>query len=659
MSATPIARSSAASPGLRLPAPAGAARASPTARVDQHVAGLARIARRAQHRPPADDQPGTDPDLPGDEHEVVAARVRRRAGAPRARRGPPRWPRAPTGGPGPGRRPASRRTAPPSTAGWGRGGRSRPSDGSGPARPRRRPPPPPAAGPASVTRRSRPPGVRRPRARSRAAAGSCGPGRRRGHPSPMVATVTDSTPSSTARTTAPSGRTWTIGDGRPGPACEATPCSKTRPRCLEVLHQLGDRRPVEADAAPRLDREAEPWTWRWPRRDARFWRRTPAPVCTPAALRPSGRGLAGCRVVSRMAPSSPATPSGSTNGRDDPLTASDARHYSRPNLFWSQQTRHPSPPSPEDPSTALPRPRSGRRRLGAHAGRHHVDPDPGRRPRRRRPTRRRLQGPRRRQDAGLPALAHRRHHQRRHRSSAAARLHRRRVGPAHSRSPASRPSPWPAPRSRAPRTSTSTPTILFASNVDGTNNQDPARPRTLDDSELAALQGYMRDGGGFVGLHAATDAMHAVPWYGELTGGGARFRNHPAQQTATMRVESPTHPSTEMLPKEWIRFDEWYNFTANPREDVHVLLTLDESTYSGGGRWARTTPSRGATTSRAAVPGTRAPATSTPPTPTRCSSTTCSVGSSGPPASSRAAATASPSPRSTGINEDARAGLGP
>ncbi len=125
-------------------------------------------------------------------------------------------------------------------------------------------------------------------------------------------------------------------------------------------------------------------------------------------------------------------------------------------------------------------------------------------------------------------------------------------------------------------------TILFASPVDGTNNQDPARPRLLNDTELAALQGYIHDGGGFVGLHAATDAMHAVPWYSQLTGGGARFRNHPAQQTATMRVESPTHPSTEMLPKEWIRFDEWYNFTANPREDVHVLLTLDEATYNPG-----------------------------------------------------------------------------
>ena len=125
-------------------------------------------------------------------------------------------------------------------------------------------------------------------------------------------------------------------------------------------------------------------------------------------------------------------------------------------------------------------------------------------------------------------------------------------------------------------------TIMFASPVDGTNNQDPARARTLDDAELAAFQGYIRQGGGFVGLHAATDEMHAVPWFSRLTGGSARFRNHPAQQQATMVVESPNHPSTTMLPKLWSRFDEWYNFTSNPREDVHVLITLDESTYSGG-----------------------------------------------------------------------------
>ncbi|MFC9919340.1 ThuA domain-containing protein [Agromyces binzhouensis] len=125
-------------------------------------------------------------------------------------------------------------------------------------------------------------------------------------------------------------------------------------------------------------------------------------------------------------------------------------------------------------------------------------------------------------------------------------------------------------------------TIIFASPVDATNNLDPNRPRLLNDTELAAFQGYIRAGGGYVGLHAATDSMHTVPWYSELTGGSARFRNHPAQQTATMRVESPTHPSTEMLPAEWVRYDEWYNFTTNPRDDVHVLITLDESTYNPG-----------------------------------------------------------------------------
>ncbi|MCS5717127.1 ThuA domain-containing protein [Herbiconiux sp. CPCC 205763] len=125
-------------------------------------------------------------------------------------------------------------------------------------------------------------------------------------------------------------------------------------------------------------------------------------------------------------------------------------------------------------------------------------------------------------------------------------------------------------------------TIVFASPVDGTNSQNPASPRLLDDTQLAALQGYIRNGGGYLGMHAATDAMHAVPWYSQLSGGSARFRNHPAQQNATMRVEDPGHPSTLDLPAEWNRFDEWYNFTTNPRKDVHVLITLDETTYNPG-----------------------------------------------------------------------------
>jgi len=38
------------------------------------------------------------------------------------------------------------------------------------------------------------------------------------------------------------------------------------------------------------------------------------------------------------------------------------------------------------------------------------------------------------------------------------------------------------------------------------------------------------------------------------------------------------------LPDIWVRTDEWYNFQTNPRHtgDIHVLASLDESSYSGG-----------------------------------------------------------------------------
>ena len=70
------------------------------------------------------------------------------------------------------------------------------------------------------------------------------------------------------------------------------------------------------------------------------------------------------------------------------------------------------------------------------------------------------------------------------------------------------------------------------------------------------------------------------PWYGDLV--GAYFKGHPAQQNVTVKVEDPAHPSTADLPPLWNRFDEHYNYRTNPRGDVHVLASLDESTYTGG-----------------------------------------------------------------------------
>jgi type 1 glutamine amidotransferase len=98
--------------------------------------------------------------------------------------------------------------------------------------------------------------------------------------------------------------------------------------------------------------------------------------------------------------------------------------------------------------------------------------------------------------------------------------------------------------------------------------------------QMVALQHYVQAGGGWVGVHAASDTLHSWPWYGELV--GAYFVSHPAIQSATIKVEDRVDPSTSMLPAAWVRTDEWYNFNLDPRSRVHVLAALDESTYSGG-----------------------------------------------------------------------------
>jgi type 1 glutamine amidotransferase len=103
----------------------------------------------------------------------------------------------------------------------------------------------------------------------------------------------------------------------------------------------------------------------------------------------------------------------------------------------------------------------------------------------------------------------------------------------------------------------------------------------LDAPQQDALEAFVRDGGGFVGVHSATDTEYEWPFYAELL--GARFDSHPAIQVARVEVAEADHPATRFLPQVWEREDEWYNFDRNPRASgVQVLLTLDESSYQGG-----------------------------------------------------------------------------
>ncbi|MFJ1968691.1 ThuA domain-containing protein [Streptomyces sp. NPDC087903] len=95
------------------------------------------------------------------------------------------------------------------------------------------------------------------------------------------------------------------------------------------------------------------------------------------------------------------------------------------------------------------------------------------------------------------------------------------------------------------------------------------------------LAAYVEAGGGFAGVHAAACTEYTWPYYGELL--GARFARHPEFQPGRAVVEDRGHPATRHLPAVWDFTDEWYDFHANPRGTVRVLLRADESSYEGGG----------------------------------------------------------------------------
>ena len=92
----------------------------------------------------------------------------------------------------------------------------------------------------------------------------------------------------------------------------------------------------------------------------------------------------------------------------------------------------------------------------------------------------------------------------------------------------------------------------------------------LDNKQQAVFERYIQAGGGFVGVHAATDCEYNWPWYGKLV--GAYFQGHPKQQTAKLIVNDNTHPSTNHLPAVWERYDEWYNFKKAPGNVIVAVV---------------------------------------------------------------------------------------
>ncbi len=99
----------------------------------------------------------------------------------------------------------------------------------------------------------------------------------------------------------------------------------------------------------------------------------------------------------------------------------------------------------------------------------------------------------------------------------------------------------------------------------------------LDAAQQAAMEDFVRSGGGFVGVHAAADTEYDWPWYGALV--GAYFHSHPPGLQATrVRPERDGRAAGD----PWPVTDELYNYRHNPRGRVQVIATVDERDYAGG-----------------------------------------------------------------------------
>jgi type 1 glutamine amidotransferase len=128
-------------------------------------------------------------------------------------------------------------------------------------------------------------------------------------------------------------------------------------------------------------------------------------------------------------------------------------------------------------------------------------------------------------------------------------------------------------------------TIVFNSTV-GRGGQ------ALNAIEFANLQQYVREGGGVVALHGATDSMQNVPWYMDLVGAG--FTNHGGNAGGILidtesggHVEltnaDPSHFTTSAVPDRFVTVEEVYNLNRDPVEMgiVHPLMYENEDSLLG------------------------------------------------------------------------------
>ena len=103
----------------------------------------------------------------------------------------------------------------------------------------------------------------------------------------------------------------------------------------------------------------------------------------------------------------------------------------------------------------------------------------------------------------------------------------------------------------------------------------------LNNEQQTSFERYIQAGGGYVGIHAATDTEYEWPWYNQLA--GAWFLDHPMPNNVQKGRFFVTQKNefTAGMPDSFERNDEFYSFK-NISPKINVVLKIDEKSYTGG-----------------------------------------------------------------------------
>ncbi|HTE12168.1 MAG TPA: ThuA domain-containing protein [Chitinophagaceae bacterium] len=112
-------------------------------------------------------------------------------------------------------------------------------------------------------------------------------------------------------------------------------------------------------------------------------------------------------------------------------------------------------------------------------------------------------------------------------------------------------------------------------------------PYGWTEQAVMAFQKYIEQGkGGWLGFHHASllgefDGYPMWQWFSGFMG-GIRYQNYIAGfVSAKVTIEDKQHPCMKAVPASFIiEKDEFYTYNKSPRPNVHVIASVDESTYT-------------------------------------------------------------------------------